>query len=113
MLNVAQTLKDRKILFVGATGFVGKVAFSLLLRRYPDVGKVFVLVRPGAGSTSEERFFRKVVKSPVFDPIRAQHGADFDAFLRDKCVPLSGDAARPDLNFTAEDFTRFGKLDVI
>ena len=48
MLDVGQTLKGKRILFVGSTGFVGKVALSMLLRRYPDVGKVFVLVRPGA-----------------------------------------------------------------
>src|SRR5262245_33017717 len=99
MLNVGQSLKDRRLLFVGATGFVGKVAFSVLLERYPEIGKVFVLVRPGAGSSSEQRFFQKVVKSPVFDPIRARYGDGFEAFLREKVVPLPGDAARPDLNF--------------
>jgi long-chain acyl-CoA synthetase len=113
MLDITRTLKDKKLLFVGATGFVGKVALSMLLERYPELGQVFVLVRPGAGSTSEERFFRKIVKSPVFDPIRAKWGAGTEAFLRDKVVPLAGDAARPDLNFTAADFQRFGKLDLI
>ena len=63
MLNVAEALKGRRILFVGSTGFVGKVAFSKLLHGYPEIGKVFALVRPGAGSTSEERFFNKVVPS--------------------------------------------------
>ncbi len=113
MLNVAETLEGKRLLFVGATGFVGKVALSLLLRQFPGVGKVFVLVRPGAGSTSEDRFFRKVVRSPVFDPIREQWGDKTDEFLRDKVVPLAGDAARPLLNFTEEDFARFGKLDAI
>ncbi|MBI4511071.1 MAG: AMP-binding protein [Deltaproteobacteria bacterium] len=113
MLNVAQVLKDRRILFIGATGFVGKVALSLLLKSYPELGKVFVLVRPGAGSTSEQRFFQKIVRSPVFDPIREEHGDAAEAYLREKVVPLAGDAARPDLNFTPEDFARFGKLDAV
>src|SRR5687767_8452280 len=113
MLNVAETLKDRRLLFVGATGFVGKVALSMMLERYPEIGKVFVLVRPGAGSTSEQRFFHKVVRSPVFDPLRARWGDGTDAFLREKIAPLPGDAARPDLNFSAEDFARFGRLDAI
>src|SRR6185295_10004646 len=112
-LDVAKTFTDKKILFVGATGFVGKVALSMLLERYPEIGTMFVLVRPGAGSTSEERFFRKIVKSPVFDPIRARHGANTEKFLREKGVPLAGDAARPNLNFTEADFARFGQLDCV
>ena len=39
-LDVAATLAGRRILFIGATGFVGKVALSMLLRRYPGVGPV-------------------------------------------------------------------------
>ncbi len=112
-LNVTETLRGRRLLFVGSTGFVGKVALSMLLARYPDVERVFVLVRPGAGSTSEERFFGRVVASPVFDPLRAVHGDGLEAFLRARVTPLAGDAARPDLNFTAEDLTRFGHIDAI
>jgi long-chain acyl-CoA synthetase len=113
MLDVAKTFAGKRILFVGATGFVGKVALSMLLERYPELATCFVLVRPGAGSTSEDRFFRKVVKSPVFDPIRARYGAGTEAFLRERVIPLPGDAARPLLNFSDADFARFGKLDVI
>ena len=74
-LDVAETLRGKRILFVGATGFVGKVALSMFLCRYPDLGKMFVLVRPGAGSSSEDRFFQKVASSPTFDPIRERWGA--------------------------------------
>ena len=112
-MNVRETLRGRRILFVGATGFVGKVALSMLLRRFPDVEQVFALVRPGAGSTSEQRFFGKVVRSPVFDPIREAHGDATEAFLRGRCTPLAGDAARADLNFSPEDLARIGKLDAI
>ena len=112
-LDVAAVLRGKRILFVGATGFVGKVALSLLLRRYPDLGKVLVLVRPGAGSSSEERFFQKIAASPVFDPLREVWGDHFEAFLREKCEPLPGDVARPLLNFSASDLQRIGKLDAI
>ena len=39
----------------------------MLLYRYPEVGKVFCLVRPGAGNTADERFFRKVAPVEVFN----------------------------------------------
>src|SRR5581483_8646117 len=112
-LDVAQTLRGKRILFVGATGFVGKVALSLLLRRYPELGKVFALVRPGAGSSSEERFFQKIIASPVFDPLREVWGDGTEAFLREKCVPLAGDVARPLLNFTPADLEKLKPLDAI
>jgi len=112
-LDVAATLRGKRILFVGATGFVGKVALSMFLCRYPDIGKMFVLVRPGAGSSSEDRFFTKVAASPTFDPIRERWGDGTDAFLREKCAPLAGDVARPMLNFSEADLEKIGKLDAI
>ncbi len=112
-LDIAATFAGKRILFVGSTGFVGKVALSMLLRHYPNLGRVFVLVRPGAGSSAEDRFFRKVAGSPVFDPIREVWGAGFEAFLRDKVEPLAGDVSRPFLNFSEEDIARIGHLDAI
>ena len=112
-LDLSVTFQDKRILFIGATGFVGKVALSMLLRRYPGVGKVFVLVRPGAGSSAEDRFFRKVAASPVFDPLREVWGAGFEAFLREKVVPVAGDAGRPLVNFTESDLLRMTPLDAI
>ncbi|HYS81367.1 MAG TPA: AMP-binding protein, partial [Anaeromyxobacteraceae bacterium] len=94
-LDVAATLRGRAILITGATGFVGKVTLSMLLHRYPEIGKVFVLVRPGTGGTAEARFFGKVAPSSPFDPLREQHGPACEAFLRDRCVPLAGDVSDP------------------
>lgn len=112
-LDVAATLRGRKILFIGSTGFVGKVALAMLLDRYPDLEQLFVLVRPGAGSSSEERFFNKIVASPVFDPLREKYGAGTLDFLRRKCTPVAGDVGRPLCNFTDADFDKFGKLDAV
>jgi long-chain acyl-CoA synthetase len=114
-LDVREALAGRRILFIGATGFVGKVALSLLLDRYPVIDKLFVLTRAGAGSSSEERFFDKIAASPVFDPMRARFGGEaaFLDFMRARCVPLAGDVSRPNLNFSAEDLDRLGALDVI
>src|SRR5580765_4931818 len=69
-LAVDEILRGKHILLIGTTGFVGKVALSMLLHRYPEVGRVYCLVRPGAGNTADERFFKKVATSEVFDPVR-------------------------------------------
>ena len=68
-LDVSEILRGKNILLIGTTGFVGKVALSMLLHRYPDIGRVYCLVRPGAGNTADERFFRKVATSEAFDPV--------------------------------------------
>ena len=102
-LDIARALAGRRLLVTGTTGFVGKVALSMLLDRYPEIGKVFVLVRPGTGGTAEARFFGKVAPSRPFDPLRARLGAGFEAFAREKVVPLAGDVSDPLLGLSPGD----------
>ncbi|HVI93455.1 MAG TPA: AMP-binding protein, partial [Anaeromyxobacter sp.] len=109
-LDVARTLAGKKLLVTGTTGFVGKVALAMLLERYPDIGKVFVLLRPGTGGTAEARFFGKVAPSHPFDPLRARHGDRFDAFLRERCVPVPGDVSDPLLGLSEADLARLDGL---
>jgi long-chain acyl-CoA synthetase len=106
-LDVAAALAGKNILLIGTTGFVGKVALSMLLDAYPDVARVYCLVRPGAGNTADERFYKKVATSEAFDPLRAKHGAGYEAFLRSKIVAIAGDIGRPLCNFTDEQFAEF------
>jgi long-chain acyl-CoA synthetase len=115
-LDVAELFCGKNILLIGTTGFVGKVALSMLLHRYPDVGRVYCLVRPGAGNTADERFYKKVATSEAFDPVREVHGAGFEDFLRSKIAAIPGDIGRPLCNFTDEQFAelaRDGGLHVI
>ncbi len=115
-LDIAATLQGKNILLIGSTGFVGKVAICMLLDRYPEVGKIIALVRPGMGNTAEGRFFKKVATSPAFDPLRERYGAGFDAYLREKVFPVGGDIGRPLCNFVDEDFEafeKFGGVDVV
>ena len=115
-LDVGATLAGKNILLIGTTGFVGKVALSMLLTNYPDVARVFCLVRPGAGNTADERFYKKVATSDAFRPLRERHGAGYEAFMRSKIIALAGDIGRPLCNFDDAQFTAFeeaGGLDVI
>ena len=110
-IDLTQAFRGREILITGVTGFLGKIALTMLLDRYPEVGKVYVLVRPRAGGTADDRFFGKVVTSPPFRPLLERYGDKLDAFLREKCVPLAGDVTDPLLGLTEEQVTKFtGKL---
>ena len=108
-LDVTEIFRNKSVMLIGSTGFVGKVALSMLLHRYPEVGRVYCLVRPGAGNTADERFYKKVASSEVFAPVREVRGDGFEAFLRTKIVAVPGDIGRPLCNFTDEQFAEFDR----
>src|SRR5437762_2246678 len=103
-IDLAKAFAGREILITGVTGFLGKVALTMLLDRYPQIGKVYVLVRPRAGGTAEDRFFQKVVTTPPFRDLSEQ-------LVREKCVPIAGDVTDPMFGLSAEQLQAFsGKL---
>jgi long-chain acyl-CoA synthetase len=93
-LDVARTLRGARIVILGGTGFLGKVFWSMLLDRYPDVGRIYLVVRPKKGATPEQRFWSDVASSEALGPLRRAHGDGYAAFLRDKIVPIDGDMSR-------------------
>src|SRR5689334_11006371 len=97
-LDVTQILTGRRVLFAGATGFVGKVSLSMLLHRYGEqLDKVYVLVRKGSAASSHARFFDKIIPSEPFEPLREKYGGPDGAraFFEQKCEILDGDVTDP------------------
>jgi long-chain acyl-CoA synthetase len=96
-LDVARALGGARLVVLGGTGFLGKLFCSMLLDRYPEVGRIYLVVRPkGAdGGTPEARFAGEVAPSEALDPLRRAHGSRYDDFLHDKIVPIDGDMGRP------------------
>src|SRR5438477_11829629 len=116
VLSPSEIFRGRKLFILGSTGFVGKVLLSMLLDRYPQVGRVYVMVRRGSGTDSEARFWQSVVTSPAFDPLRQRHGgADGLAeFLRAKVSVVDGDITEKNLGLTEADAERVaGDIDVL
>src|SRR3954453_21655358 len=104
LLSPSEIFRGRNVLILGSTGFVGKVLLSMLLDRFPQIGRAYVMVRRGSGTDSEARFWQSVVTSPAFDPLRNSHGgADaLAAFLREKVVVVDGDITEPNLGMSDE-----------
>ena len=44
-LSPTETFNGKNLFVIGATGFIGMVALSMRLRRFPNVGSVCVTVR--------------------------------------------------------------------
>ena len=95
-LMLRQLLTGRRLLAVGGTGFLGKVWLSLLLHRYPELGHVYLVVRPRKGQDTQARFWAEVVTSPTFDPLREKYGrTGFEEFIKEKITPIPGDVSDP------------------
>ncbi len=94
-LSLARTLDGARLFVVGGTGFLGKVWLSMLLTHFPNVGKIYLVVRSKKGASSETRFWADIASSLPFDPLRAAtHGA-YEQFLRDKVEAIDADVSRP------------------
>ena len=83
-LDVTATLAGKNIIVVGGTGFLGKVLISLILKRFPDVGHIYLMVRGKGGLTPKDRFEQEVWETPCFDPCRSDYS-------------ISGEAGKVDL----------------
>ena len=113
-LSPTEIYKERRVFLIGSTGFLGKVTLSMLLHRFPNIGKVYVTVRARSQEESEARFWNNVITAPPFDPLRERYGDALDGFIRDKVVVVGGDIAEDNLGFTEEEADRIaGDIDVL
>lgn len=114
MLSPTEVYKDRKIFLIGSTGFLGKVTLSMLLHRFPNIGRVYLTVRARSQEESESRFWNNVITSPPFDPLRERYGSALEGFIREKVVILGGDIGDVNLGYNDEEAQRVAAdLDVI
>lgn len=62
--SVEEFYRDGEILLTGGTGFLGKLVIVKLLRSFPGIRKIYMMVRDKKGASAEERLnalFRNVV----------------------------------------------------
>jgi alcohol-forming fatty acyl-CoA reductase len=112
--SVRNALRGKNILLIGATGFIGKVWLASLLTDFPDLGKIYLLVRRNKTSTALDRFQRVVEESPVFERLAERHGALFGEFLRERIEVVEGDVTKPGLGLAPDVRRRLtNTLDVI
>ncbi|XP_075572510.1 fatty acyl-CoA reductase 2 isoform X5 [Pelecanus crispus] len=97
MSSVSAYYNGKTVLITGATGFMGKVLVEKLLRSSPDVKAVYILVRPKAGQSMQERV-ANMLKCKVFDRVRE----DCPNF-HEKIKPINAELTQPKLAISAED----------
>src|SRR6266496_3675811 len=113
-LSPTEIFKDRKIFLIGSTGFLGKVTLSMLLHRFPNIGRVYVTVRARSQEESESRFWHSVLTAEPFDPLRERYGNALEGFIRDKVFVLGGDIGDVNLGYSEEEAQRVADdLDIV
>lgn len=111
----SRILAGKRFVVVGGTGFLGKVWVSMLLHRFPDIGHLYLLVRPKAGQTAEERFWSQIASSACFDPLREAHpGAEYEKWIAEKITACAGDIVMPECGLDPALLTRIdGTIDAV
>lgn len=97
-LDVTAQLRGKKIVVVGGTGFLGKVLIGLILKRFPDIGHIYLMVRGKGGLSSKDRFEQEVWPTPCLDPCRSDYTVTGEAGKVDlytKLTPMPGDVVEP------------------
>src|SRR5688572_22953034 len=83
-LDLAAAFAGKRLVVVGGTGFLGKVFWAMLLDRFPEVGHLYLLVRPKGTASADVRFWKEIATSELMRPLRERHGEGYEAFLRQR-----------------------------
>jgi long-chain acyl-CoA synthetase len=102
LLDLEAIFRGKRLVVVGGTGYLGKTWLSFLLANWPGIEHLYLLVREKGKLRAEERFWQEIMPTAVFDPLRAQYGASFEAFIREKVTPIAGDVVRPFCGLTPD-----------
>jgi long-chain acyl-CoA synthetase len=113
-LSVRRSLAGRHVLLIGVTGFIAKVWSIHLLKKIPEIGRIYLLIR-GQGRNNALRRFEKIVEeSAAFDVLHEMYGDGLADFLRKKVEVVEGDVAQPGLGLPEATRERLGReLDLI
>jgi long-chain acyl-CoA synthetase len=96
-LSVRQTYAGKRILLLGATGFIGKVWLGMLLEDLPEVGKIYLLIRKSGSRPALGRFEKLMAECPVFNMLHERHGEKLGEYVAQRVEVIEGDISRPGL----------------
>ena len=104
-----EAYKGKKILLTGGTGFLGTALVEKILRSFPDLGRLYLLVRPSRGKSAAERFEKDVLGAAAFRGLREELGDDFEERVSTKVRVLEGDVHASSLGLGEKDLAELSR----
>jgi long-chain acyl-CoA synthetase len=110
-ISAIDEFRDKTILLLGATGFVGKVLLSMVLDRFPEIGRLVIQVRRRRNMSGEERFRSEILGSPPLRNVVERVGI---AAILERTTIIEGDLSLPMCGLTDTSVAELtGQVDVV
>ncbi len=112
--TLREAYRDKAVLLTGGTGFLGTALVEKILRGLPDLGRLYLLVRPSRDKGARERFEKDVLGSSAFSGLRDSLGDGFEGYISEKVRVLEGDVHAPELGLGEDDLAELSReVDVV
>lgn len=110
-----EALKQKNILLTGSSGFLGKVVLEKLLRCVPEIGNIYLLIRPTSSyPTAKQRFYNEIYSSSIFDKLKKDPFVNFKQLCALKLRFITGELAEHNFGLEQHHFNRLAhKIDLI
>ncbi|CAG9771570.1 unnamed protein product [Ceutorhynchus assimilis] len=95
--SIRTFFEGKNIFITGGSGFLGKPLIEKLLRSCPDIGNIYVLLRPKRGKHVQERL-EQILLNPIFNLLKETNPDNIK-----KIICVSGDSSKPGLGLSEED----------
>ncbi|KAK9505236.1 hypothetical protein O3M35_009331 [Rhynocoris fuscipes] len=95
--RISEYYRNKCVLITGATGFIGKVLVEKLLRSCPDIGTIYLLMRPKRGQQVQARL-TDLLNTKIFDWLRKNSKQSLN-----KVVAINGDITSAELGLSPTD----------
>ncbi|KAM7262178.1 hypothetical protein ACFE04_021255 [Oxalis oulophora] len=113
-LGIFHFQSGKTYLITGATGFLAKVLVEKMLREFPDIEKMYLIIRAKDDQVAMKRFEVEIMKSELFKNLKNIHGEFYENFMKSKLVPLAGDISLPNFGMTSSmTFLLAQEVDII
>eukprot|EP00759_Apiculatamorpha_spiralis_P027254 PhF_6_TR30154/c0_g1_i1/m.44165/K13356/FAR; alcohol-forming fatty acyl-CoA reductase len=102
LLPMPEVYHDKVLFLTGITGFVGKVFLYKILKQFPTIRKVYILMRRSKDKTAQQRLESEVLSSRCMEYLK-KHLGDEEYLTRcKKCIAVQGDIVQEKLGMTPE-----------